>query len=109
MWVWRSIPARLRSGDGGAKHRAIQQWRDVRSLFRAYLRQLKMVPAGRRSHPSDGDEFLPAELYIPKPLVQSAAEALRSLPIHVPEIRHLPRRSRAGEVPANSVPQGRRD
>ena len=109
MWVWRFIQTRLRSGDSRAKHGAIQRRRGVWSLFPAHLRQLKMVQTGRRSNPNNRHKFLPAELYIPNSLVQSAAEALRSFPIHVPEVRHLPGRRRSGEVPAGAVPQAGRD
>lgn len=109
MRVREFIPTGVRSGDGGTEHGTVQQRCNLRSLLRAGLREFKMVQARRRADPDNGYELLPSELHIATPLVQSAAEALRPVAVHVPEVRHIPGGNRAGEVPAGDVLQAWRD
>ena len=45
MWVWKFIQPGVQNEHGGAEHDVVQQWVELRSLFRNAVRQRsQMVP-----------------------------------------------------------------
>lgn len=63
MWVWEFVQPRLRREHGGAEHGAVQQWAELRCLFRTKMyRRPSMVSSRKPFYSHHRHQFLSAEL-----------------------------------------------
>lgn len=101
MRVWELVQPGVRNQHGGAEHRTVQQWLELRSLFRDAMRQWPQVVPLRHHH-RHRHQLLPPQLRFgqqQRRLVQSSPPTLRPRRACLPPNCTVPRRHRPRCLP----------